>query len=158
VDPLVQIARRRSLVVIVLAAAILGLLIYLLQRTPAVVDLGPFLEARLDGQPIPVTNEPRLEGFQAVGKYHSDVLEQTVYARPDGTSIVLLSAPARTHFRYGTARAFSTQISGIHCEKLDSAGQQTYAFYAAGRHYALIAKSCAPECAGNIMHQLGASL
>lgn len=155
-------ARRRSLIVIVGAVSILVLVIYLLQRMPAVVDLR--ISATLDAQPIPgfravsVTNEPRLEGFHAVGKYRRDVLEQTVYERPDGDRIVLVSAPARTHFRYGTDRGIKTEVTGIRCEKVDSPGVEAYAFFAGGRHYVLISKSCKRECAAVIMHQLGASL
>jgi hypothetical protein len=161
-------ARRRSLIVIAVAASILVLLIYLLQRMPAVVDLGAYLApvkaASLDDQPIPgfqavnVTNEPRLEGYQAVKKYRRDVLEQTVYDRPNGARIVLLSAPARTDFRYGMDQGVKTEVAGIRCEMLDSPTLKTYAFFAGGRHYVLICKACTREEAGNIMRQLGASL
>jgi hypothetical protein len=161
-------ARRRSLIVIAGAASILVLLIYLLQRMPSVVDLGPYFAqikaATLDAQPIPgfqtvsVTNEPRLEGFHAVRRYRQDVLEQTVYDRPDGARIVLVSAPARTHFRYGTDRGIKTEVTGIRCEKVESPGLETYTFYAGGRHYVLISKSCTRECAAVIMRQLGAAL
>ena len=167
-------ARLRSLIVVCVAASILVLLIYLLQRMPAVVDLGVYLapvkaatpetSAGRLAQPIPgfvavsVTNEPRLEGFHAVRGYRRDVLEQTVYDRPDGAGIVLVSAPARTHFRYGTDRGIKTEVTGIRCEKVDSPGLEAYAFFAGGRHYALISKSCTRECAAVIMRQLGASL
>ena len=161
-------SRWRSLIVIAVAASILVLVIYLLQRMPAVVDLGVYLApikaASPGDQPIPgfqtvsVTNEPRLEGYHAVRKYRQDVLEQTVYDRPDGPRIVLLSAPARTRFRYGTDRGLKTEVTGIRCEKVDSPALQAYAFFAGGRHYVLISKSCTREEAGGIMRQLGAAL
>jgi hypothetical protein len=167
-------ARRRSLIAISVAASILVLLIYLLQRLPAVVDLGVYLapikaatletSAERLAQPIPgflevsITNEPRLEGFQAVRRYRRDVLEQTVYDRPDGARIVMLSAPARTRFHYGADRGVKTEVTGIHCEKVDSPALETYAFFAGGRHFVLISKSSTTEATGAIMRQLGASL
>ena len=167
-DESLRPARRRALILIAVAASILVLLIYLLQRMPSVVDLGYYLEpmktAFLDTQPIPgfelvtVTNEPRLEGFQAIRKYRQDVLEQTVYERPNGVRIVLISSPARTHFRYGTDRGVKTEVTGIRCEMVDFPTVKAYAFFAGGRHYVLICKACAREEAGSVMRQLGASL
>ncbi len=141
-DPLVQIARRRSLVVIVLAAALLALLIYALQRIPSVVDLGAYPDT---GTQLPefveekVTNEPRLEGFRQVQKYSRGVLQQMIYDRPDGLRVVLLSAPAHTSFRFSADR----RVNGIH------------AFLAGGRNYVLICKACTPATASGIMRQLG---
>lgn len=159
---------------VAVAALIVGLLVYLLQRMPSVVELGGYLapikaatqetSAERLAQPMPgfqavsVSNEPRLDGFKPVRRYRRDVLEQTVYDGRDGGRIVLLSAPARTRFSYGTDRSAKTEVSGIRCEKVDSRGYETYAFYAGGRHYVLIGKACTPEEAGAVMRQLGALL
>ena len=72
--------------------------------------------------------------------------------------MVLLSAPARTHFSYGTDRGVKTEVTGIRCEKVEWPTLVTYAFFAGGRHYVLISRACTPEDAGGVMRQLGALL